>query len=360
MAPKPNPNIRCRLAPSPTGPLHLGTARTGLFNWLFARHCGGVFVLRIEDTDTGRSEDKYEKEIFTGLSWLGVSWEEGPDKGGPYGPYRQSERTDIYKKYLKKLINENKAYFCYCTKEELDGERQAMLKSGVAPRYSGKCRDLKEPPTERKPQVIRFKTPPIVVEFNDIVRGAIKFDMALQGDIAIAKNTAEALYNFAAVVDDYEMKISHIIRGEDHIANTPKQILLHQALGFPVPEFAHLPLLLNPDKSKLSKRHAETSFLSYRESGYLPEALMNFMALLGWHPSQPARHASIGVTGGKDSGKDSLSEPEIFTAQELIEQFELARVQKAGAAVSEEKLNWILAGLIIDILFLSFMFQLVI
>lgn len=308
------------MAPSPTGMLTLGTARATLFNWLFARHEGGVFVLRIEDTDTDRSEARYEKEILEGLAWLNINWDEGPDIGGPHGPYRQSERTDVYEKYLNRLLEENKAYYCYCTKEELETERQAQLASGFAPKYSGRCRTLAEAPSGREPQVIRFKTPETKIVFTDLIRGHIEFDMGLTGDIIIAKNTRTPLYNFAVVVDDFEMKITHVIRGEDHIANTPKQILFQKALDLPSPHYAHFPLVLNADRSKLSKRYAETSILAYRDQGYLPEALVNFMAFLGWHP------------------KD---EREIFTLQELAEQFELGRVQKAGAVFDEKKLTWL-------------------
>ena len=312
--------IRCRMAPSPTGMLTLGTARATLFNYLFARHTGGVFVLRIEDTDTSRSEVRFEKEILEGLKWLGITWDEGPDVGGPYGPYRQSERTEIYEKYLKRLLKEHKAYYCYCTKEELETERQAQLAQGLAPKYSGKCRALTAAPPGSEPQVIRFKTPEIKVTFKDIIRGSIQFDMGLTGDIAIAKNITTPLYNFAVVVDDFEMNITHVLRGDDHIANTPKQILFQKALQMPSPHYAHFPLILNADRSKLSKRYAETSLLAYRDQGYLPEALVNFMAFLGWHP------------------KDDR---EIFSLEELEKEFELERVQKAGAVFDEKKLTWL-------------------
>jgi len=317
--------VRCRVAPSPTGPLHFGTARTALFNWLFARGHGGDFILRIEDTDVERSTKEYESQIIEGLKWLGLDWDEGPGVGlgltdvGKFGPYRQSERAQIYEKYTKKLLEENKAYRCYCTKEELEAERQAMLSQGMPPKYSGKCKNLVAPPLGREPQVIRFKMPEAIIEFKDLIRDKIKFDMALTGDIAIAKNISTPLYNLAVVIDDFEMQITHVIRGEDHIANTPKQIVLARALGFPSPEFAHLPLILSADRSKLSKRHAETSLVEYRESGFLPAAVVNFMALLGWHP------------------KDNR---EIFTKEELIKEFDLNRVQKAGAVFNEDKLNW--------------------
>ncbi len=342
--------VRVRFAPSPTGPLHVGGARTALFNWLYARQTGGKFILRIEDTDKERSTKEYETELIDGLLWLGLEWDEGPQtadrrgqdaelrgKGqrksafsprdsavGPYGPYKQSERTEIYKKYLEKLIAEGKAYYCYCTKEELEAERQAMLAQGLPPKYSGHCRNLNppagEPPKDKEPQVIRFKTPEAQVEFKDVIRGKVGFNAALFGDLVIAKDLETPLYNLAAVIDDYEMKISHVIRGEEHLSNTPRQILLQKALGFDEPEYAHLPLILNPDRSKMSKRFADTALSEYQKQGYLPEAIVNFLTLLGWHP------------------KD---EKEVFTLPELTKVFDLRRVQKAGAVFNLEKLNWL-------------------
>ncbi len=304
--------VRVRIAPSPTGSLHFGTARTALFNWLFAKKNDGVFVLRIEDTDKERSEKKYEDEILDGLKWLGLLWDEGP--------YRQSERTAIYKKYLEKLLADGHAYYCYCTKEDLEAQRQAMLDAGLAPKYSGHCRNLKEPPNDKKAEVIRFKIPEVKVEFKDLVRGKVTFDAALFGDQVIAKNLDTPLYNFAVVVDDELMEISHVIRGEDHLSNTPKQILFLRALGFKEPIYAHIPLILNPDRSKMSKRFADTALLEYRNKGYLPSAIVNFMALLGWHP------------------KD---DKEVLTADEIIKGFDMSRVQQSGAIFNEEKLNYL-------------------
>ena len=309
--------VRCRMAPSPTGPLHFGTARTALVNWLFARHNRGIFVLRMEDTDKARSTKESEEEILSGLKWLGIEWDEGPDIGGPYAPYRQSERGDTYEPHIRRLLDENKAYYCYCTKDELEKEKQEQLARGVAPKYNGRCSAM--PPLDREPQVIRFRMPERTVSFHDLIHGNISFDLGLIGDIVIARNTREPLYNFAAVIDDFEMKITHVIRGDDHIANTPKQISFGEALGFPIPQFAHVPIILNPDRSKMSKRFTETSLVSYRAAGYLPGALMNFIALLGWHP------------------KD---DQEIFSKQELIKKFELERMQKAGAVFDEQKLKW--------------------
>jgi glutamyl-tRNA synthetase len=311
---------RVRFAPSPTGPFHLGSARTALFNWLFARKNGGVFVLRIEDTDKERSEKEFETQILDSLSWLGIVWDEGPDSGGDYGPYRQSERIELYKKYLEKLLADGKAYYCYCTPEELAEQRNAMEAEGLPPKYGGHCRNLKSPPPGKLPQVIRFKMPEVEVEFKDIIRGTVKFDSSLFGDIVIAKDLETPLYNFAVTVDDHLMEITHVIRGEDHISNTPKQILLARAMEFMEPHFAHLPLILSKDRSKLSKRYAETSLLSYREQGFLPEALDNFLALLGWHPSD---------------------DRELFLLPELVSEFELKRVQKSGAIWNQEKLLWL-------------------
>jgi len=316
--------IRVRIAPSPTGLLHIGTARAALFNWLFARKYGGAFVLRSEDTDRQRSLPEFEQDILNGLLWLGITWDEGPmpdgSEKGSYGPYRQSQRLAIYQKYIDKMLAENKAYYCYCTQEELEAERKAQEEQGLPIRYSGKCAHLDAAPKGRLPQVIRMRTPLEKVSFKDLVRGTVEFDLSLFGDLVIAKSREEVLYNFAVVVDDYEMKISHVIRGEDHISNTPKQIALAKLLGLPSPKFAHLPLILNQDRSKLSKRTNKVSATEYRAAGYLPSAMVNFLALLGWHPS-----------GNK----------EVFTVDELIHEFDISRVQKGGAVFNQEKLDWL-------------------
>lgn len=274
-------------------------------------------MLRIEDTDLERSDKKFEKDIIESLKWLGLAWDEGP--------YRQSDRLEIYEKYVNKLLNENLAYYCFCSKEDLETERQTMLAQGLAPKYSGRCRDLKSEEVKKRldagaSHVIRFKTPEARVTFKDLIRGEISFDAALLGDMTIAKDPKIPLYNFAVVVDDEEMKISHVIRGEDHIANTPKQILLQKALGFKTPQYAHLPLILDPDRSKMSKRYSATSIQEYRDQGYLPQAIINFLAFLGWHPKE---------------------EREIMSLKELIKEFELNRVQKAGAVFNIEKLGWL-------------------
>lgn len=313
------------MAPSPTGALHIGTARTTLCNLLFAKHNGGIFVLRIEDTDKERSEKKYETELLEGLSWLGLDWDEGPgltdqkEKGG-YGPYRQSERTAIYKKYLEQLFATGAAYYCYCTKEDLEAQRQVMLAQGLVPKYSGHCRNLTVSPAGKKAEVIRFKIPEVKVEFHDLIRGKVVFDAALFGDIVIAKDLETPLYNFAVVVDDELMEITHVLRGEEHISNTPKQVLMQKALGFRELTYAHLPLILNADRSKMSKRFNDVALSNYRERGYLPEALINFLVLLGWHPK---------------------GDKEIFSREELIAQFDLERMQQAGAIFNEEKLDWL-------------------
>ncbi|MBM3257226.1 MAG: glutamate--tRNA ligase [Candidatus Liptonbacteria bacterium] len=311
--------VRVRFAPSPTGHWHVGGVRTTLFNWLFARKQGGVFILRIEDTDAERSKKEYEAEILEMLAWLGLDYDEGPGKGN-LGPYRQSERTALYEKYLAKLLEEHRAYYCYCSKEELEAERQALLAQGMPAKYGGHCRNLKNPPAGKKPEVIRFKTPEVEIEFKDLIRGKVKFDAALFGDFVIAKDVHSPLYNFAVVVDDHEMQISHVIRGEEHLSNTPKQILMQKAMGLAEPIYGHLPLILDGERKKLSKRYAETSLLEYRERGFLPGAILNFLALLGWHPSH---------------------DKEVFTLKELIQEFDLSRVQKAGAVFNEKKLLWL-------------------
>jgi glutamyl-tRNA synthetase len=327
----PKKSIRVRFAPSPTGPIHVGSIRTALFSWLFARKYGGTFVLRIEDTDKERSEKRYDDELLQGLSWLGLNWDEGPQsvgdenqlelggEKGEFGPYRQSERTEIYKKYLQQMIASGDAYYCYCSKEDIEAQRQMMLSQGLPPKYSGHCRTA-APPEGKSPEVIRFKVPEVKVEFKDLVRGKVVFDAALFGDMIIAKDLDNALYNFAVVVDDELMKISHVIRAEDHLSNTPKQILMQRALGFAEPIYAHIPLILNADRSKMSKRFSDVALAAYRERGYVPEAMINFLALLGWHPK---------------------GDKEILSREELIAEFDIDRVQQSGAVFNEEKLDWL-------------------
>ncbi|MDP3901385.1 MAG: glutamate--tRNA ligase [bacterium] len=326
----PKKPIRVRIAPSPTGYLHIGTARTALFNWLFAKSQGGSFILRIEDTDLERSNIAFEKDIIENLRWLGLTWDEGPalEKSeyiGDYGPYHQTKRLASYEKYIKKLLDENLAYYCFCAKEQLEEERQAMLSQGMAPKYSGRCRSLTSEQvqsmiTAGDNYVIRFKMPSAQITFKDMIRGSVSFDADLMGDLVIAKNIQTPLYNFAVVIDDYEMNISHVIRGEDHLANTPKQIVIQKALGFNEPQYAHLPLILDKERGKMSKRFAATSIKEYRDQGYLPKTLINFMAFLGWHPQD---------------------DREILSNEELIKEFDIKRVQKAGAIFNLEKLDWL-------------------
>lgn len=310
-------NVRVRMAPSPTGSLHIGTARTALFNYLFSKHEKGKFILRIEDTDLERSDPKYEKDIIDNLEWLGIKWDEGP--------FRQSERTSSYSKYLDKLLKTDAAYHCFCSEQDLENKRQERMSRGEPPKYNGKCRELsketiKKYLAEGKPSIIRFKAPLKKVSFNDLIRGKVEFDTSLTGDFSIAKDLATPLYNFAVVIDDFEMKISHVIRGEDHISNTPKQILLQEALGFPQPKYAHLPLILGSDKSKLSKRHGAVAVRDYRKDGYLPETMVNFMAFLGWNPN---------------------TERETYSLASLVKEFTLENVQKSGAVFNVKRLDYL-------------------
>jgi glutamyl-tRNA synthetase len=322
--------IRVRMAPSPTGPLHIGTARTSLYNYLLARHTGGTYVLRIEDTDTARSTKEYERDIIDTLHWLGITWDEGPQVAGgedvgPYGPYRQSHRLERYAAAAQRLLDEGKAYRCYCTPEELEAERREQERNRQAPRYSGRCRNLTDEERatferEGRRGAIRFATPAEVVRWDDLVRGEVEFDNGLLGDIVIVRADGSPLYNFTAVVDDHAMEMSDVIRGEDHISNTPKQIALYRALGYEPPRFGHIPLILNPDRTKMSKRKTETSVAAYREEGYLPEAMVNFLAFLGWSPG---------------------TEEEIFTLPELAERFEIEKVHKGGAVFDRDRLNYL-------------------
>ena len=303
--------IRVRFAPSPTGFLHIGGARTALFNWLFARHEGGVFVLRIEDTDRSRSTDEYIGAIIEGMKWLKLDWDEGP--------FRQTDRFDVYKACVDKLLAEKKAYYCYCTPEELEERRQKALAEGRPPRYDGRCRNLKEPVPGRTPSV-RFRMPDsgrTVV--NDLIRGHIEFDNSQLDDFIIARSDGTPTYNFVVVVDDVEMKMTHVIRGDDHLNNTPKQVHIYNALGYETPKFAHLPMILGPDKTRLSKRHGATSVMAYKEMGYLPDALVNYLARLGW----------------------SFGDQEVFSREELIKHFGMEHIGKSAAVFNPEKLLWL-------------------
>jgi glutamyl-tRNA synthetase len=317
--------IRVRIAPSPTGKLHIGTARTALFNYLYARHCGGKFILRSEDTDPERSKKEFESEIMENLKWLGIDWDEGPDISGPYAPYRQTERIERQQKYLRQLLDENKAYWCFCATEELENEKKSAQEKGEISRYSGKCSNLSRDEAETRINkgeraVIRFRTPANEeVVFEDLIRGEIKFNTSALDDMIIATSLERPLYNFAVVIDDFEMGITDIIRGEDHISNTPKQILFLRALGLDIPRYGHLPLILGPDKTKMSKRHGAVGLEEYKEQGYLPEAMFNFFALLGWNPN---------------------TDEELLSKEEIIKRFEIGDIQKAGAIFNREKLDW--------------------
>ncbi|HEX7949191.1 MAG TPA: glutamate--tRNA ligase [Candidatus Limnocylindrales bacterium] len=322
---------RVRIAPSPTGPLHIGTARTALYNYLYARHTGGTFVLRLEDTDQTRGSVAYEKDILDGLHWLGLRWDEGPEVAGeaargPHAPYRQMERLPNYAAAAERLLAADLAYPCYCTPDELDADRRAQEAARLPPHYVGRCAALT--PEERATReaggrrgALRFRVGTGVVAFDDIVRGRVEIDVAnLGGDFVIVRADGSPLYNFTVVVDDADMEISHVIRGEDHISNTPKQLLIFRALGYPEPRFAHLPLILNPDRTKMSKRKSQTAVSDYIAQGFIREALVNYLALLGW------------ATG---------TEEEVLSIDEIAERFDLGSVHKGGAIFDRERLEWL-------------------
>jgi glutamyl-tRNA synthetase len=303
--------IRVRFAPSPTGHLHIGGARTALFNWLYARHNGGTFILRIEDTDTTRSTDEYIEAIIEGMKWLGLDWDEGP--------FRQTDRFDIYRNYADRLVKEGRAYYCYCSPEELETRRKEAMSQGKPLKYNGRCRDLKEPVAGVNP-VVRFRMPlegrTIV---DDMIKGTVTFENEQLDDLIILRSDGTPTYNLTVVVDDVDMKITHVIRGDDHLNNTPKQIQLYNAFGYPVPRFAHLPMILGSDKARLSKRHGATSVMAYYDMGYLPDALVNYLVRLGW----------------------SYGDQEVFTRDELIKYFSFENVGKAAAVFNPEKLLWL-------------------
>ena len=303
--------VKTRFAPSPTGNLHIGGARTALFNYLFSKHKGGTFVLRIEDTDIERSKEVYVQDILQGLGWLGIDWDEGP--------HFQKERMDIYREHAYRLLREGYAYKCYCTPETLEEKRKVALKEGKKPTYDRTCRDARDRGGDM-PHVIRFKAPLTgEVSFNDLVRGTISFRCEELDDLVILRSDNTPTYNFTVVVDDALMGITHIIRGDDHINNTPRQILIYKALNYPMPEFAHVPLIHGKDRSRLSKRHGATSLLEYRNEGFLPEALMNYLARLGW----------------------AHGDQEIFSREGLIEMFDLPNVGKSPAIFDMDKLLWL-------------------
>lgn len=319
--------VRVRYAPSPTGHLHIGNARTALFNYLFARSQNGQFIIRIEDTDKKRNIEGGEESQLKYLKWLGMEWDESVDVGGEYGPYRQSERNDLYEKYYTELLEKGLAYKCYCTEEEIEAEREGQIARGEMPRYSGQHRNLTAEEqmafeNEGREPSIRFRVPEgEVIKFNDIVKGEVSFESDGMGDFVIVKKDGTPTYNFAVAVDDHLMKISHVLRGDDHISNTPKQIMIFNALGWDVPTFGHMTLIVNESRKKLSKRDESIiQFIEqYEELGYLPETLFNYIALLGWSP---------------------VGEDEIFSKEEFINIFDAARLSKSPAVFDTQKLAW--------------------
>lgn len=316
---------KVRFAPSPTGPLHIGGARSALFNYLYMAHQGGEMVLRIEDTDLDRSRREYEEEIIESLTWLGLTWTEGINADGENGPYRQTERLDIYRQYTRQLLEQGQAYYCFCSQEELEAERQEQFARGLTPHYGGKCSHLDDAEVRRRLEAgelasIRFRVPQnTIYVVNDLVRDKVSFESENSGDFIIVKSDGIPVYNFAVVIDDVLMGVTHVIRAEEHLSNTPRQLMLYDALRFNRPEFAHISLILGNDRQKMSKRHGATSLIQYREKGYLPAALFNFLALLGWSPE---------------------GEQEIMGKEEIIASFNLERVSKSPAVFDIDKLNW--------------------
>jgi len=316
--------VRVRFAPSPTGMLHIGGARTALFNWAYARRCGGQFLLRIEDTDPERSTREYERAILEGLRWLGLNWDEGPDVGGPHGPYRQSERFERYRAVARELVASGRAYLCFCSTERLDEVRKGQEERKERIAYDRHCRDLDPAVAAARvaageKAVVRFKTPDGQTRFFDHIRGDVSFENAEVDDWVMLRSDGSPTYNFCVVVDDVDMRITHVFRGEEHLVNTPKQVLLYRALGLEAPEFGHLPLMLGTDGKKLSKRTGDTALQDYRDAGYPRDAVVNFLCLQGW--------ALDGAT-------------EVFGVKELVERFDIKDVQKAGAIFDLDKFRW--------------------
>ena len=317
---------RVRFAPSPTGLLHVGNARTALYNWLFARHTGGEFLLRIEDTDLERSEARHEAQLIADLKWLGLNWDEGPGVEGPHAPYRQSERLEIYRSHTDQLLRDHKAYRCFCTFEELEAERLRAVAEHRPQVYSGKCRSVSAEDSDTRaragePFAVRLRIPDRPLRFHDIVRGDVEFASETVSDPILVRSSGVPVYNYVVTVDDALMEITHVIRGDDHISNTPKQVAIYEAFGWQVPEFAHLSTILGSDRERLSKRHGATSVASFREMGILPEALVNYLALLGW-----------GAEGGMR---------ETFTVEELTHEFRIERVTASPAVFDWAKLHWL-------------------
>lgn len=315
---------RVRFAPSPTGFLHVGNARTALYNWLFARHHGGAFLLRIEDTDLDRSEVRHETQLMEDLQWLGLDWDEGPGVEGPHAPYRQSERLGIYREHTERLLREGKAYRCFCTAEQLEAERKHAAEAHLPQVYSGRCRNLPDSDSRAaagEPFAVRLRVPDHPLRFHDLVRGPVEFPNESVSDFILVRSSGMPVYNYVVTLDDALMEITHVIRGDDHISNTPKQVAIYEAFGWPLPEFAHLSTILGGDRERLSKRHGATSVASFREMGILPEALDNYLALLGW-----------GAEGGTR---------ELFSLDELTKEFRLERVTASPAVFDWEKLHWL-------------------
>ena len=317
---------RVRFAPSPTGLLHVGNARTGLFAWFFARQNNGAYILRIEDTDQERSRRESEESIYQDLRWLGIDWDEGPDVGGSHGPYRQSERFDIYKDYALRLIQSGHAFWCFCSEEQLDLQAEQAKAENLNWKYPGTCRELPNDVVQarlnaKEPAVVRLKVRDGAIRFHDIVHGAMEFSSDVISDPILLRSDGWPTYNYAVVIDDALMDITHVIRGDDHLSNTPKQVLIYEALGRPLPEFAHLSTILGPDHARLSKRHGATAIAHFREAGYLPEALMNYIALLGWSPTSDGS--------------------EVIPPMDLVKQFRLDRVNKSPAVFDVNKLSFI-------------------
>src|SRR5688572_5505168 len=318
--------MRVRFAPSPTGHLHVGNARTALFNWLLARGQNGTFILRIEDTDLERSTRESEQAILDDLRWMGLQWDEGVEVGGPYGAYRQTERMQSYVDHTERLIREGKGYCCFCSPETLEAHRKAQLTAGLPPKYAGTCRNIPADDAARRKAngekpVVRLKVPEgRNVTFNDVVRGEVTFHTDVIGDPVLVRSDGIPAYNFAVVIDDALMKVTHVIRGEDHISNTPRQILLYEAYGYTPPVFAHLSLVMGPDHAPLSKRHGATSVKEFRDRGYLPEALANYLALIGWSPGDGE---------------------ELLPMEELARRFRLEGVGRSAGVFDVEKLAWV-------------------
>ncbi|XP_076905797.1 glutamate--tRNA ligase, chloroplastic/mitochondrial-like [Bidens hawaiensis] len=317
--------VRVRFAPSPTGNLHVGGARTALFNYLYARSKGGKFILRIEDTDLERSTKESEEAVLRDLSWLGLAWDEGPGVGGEYGPYRQSERNDLYKQYADKLLQSGQVYRCFCSNEELEQMKEIAKEKQLPPVYSGKWatatdEEVQDELAKGTPCTYRFRVPKEgSLKINDLIRGEVSWNLDTLGDFVVMRSNGQPVYNFCVTVDDATMAITHVIRAEEHLPNTLRQALIYEALGFPMPSFAHVSLILAPDRSKLSKRHGATSVGQYREMGYLPQAIVNYLALLGWSDGTNA---------------------EFFTLEQMVEKFSIERVNKSGAIFDSVKLRW--------------------